>query len=609
MSTFHFLHFTKTLGHICLFIVGPWTSWTKISPKIQLGLAVALVSVLSPGTIWAAECPEIASPLVNHFKFESQLGGAALDEIGAQNISVQNTDNVAGIVGNAVRVNSNSSLSLGNYSPAVANGLTISAWIKPTEDSSVEARLLSKASGTSGNDHQLMVGSYLSTALRFRLRTNNRTSTLISSTGYLAPEQWSFVTFIYDLQSMKIYHDGVMIAQVAKTGPVTLGSSVPMAIGNQPAGSGDRPFNGLIDDLRIFDGALSDTEVATLMAHRRGDCGELLIEAPVNLSATTSDTEAFTDTGLIPDTTYSYSVTAEDFAGNLSLPAEATITTEATPPVVVSDRDQFWGDQGYTRAWFATPDASEISEDGEAYLRAAKWSNGVPLRSYNVINNAAVTVRYAPDGTPAVRLSLGAAPASGNDNRPSALIWGHQLGNEVADKKIVYSQEVWYPCATAGQQLAAQYISIGPHWGSDASLVVPGGSFRPDPNSGWTFRVPVATSVSNGVSSGSGLYYLYTYLPDQPGPQGSSFQVLAEPQCGQWDLVELEIIPNRPASAFNAIVRIFINKVLITTRTGLRIRELDDVHARGFGMFMSRGNQPVPSEVFQKNQQIFTGNY
>ena len=135
------------------------------------------------------------------------------------------------------------------------------------------------------------------------------------------------------------------------------------------------------------------------MAHRRGDCGELLIEAPVNLSATTSDTEAFTDTGLIPDTTYSYSVTAEDFAGNLSLPAEATITTEATPPVVVSDRDQFWGGQGYTRAWFATPDASEISEDGEAYLRAAKWSNGVPLRSYNVINNAAVTVRYAPDGT------------------------------------------------------------------------------------------------------------------------------------------------------------------------------------------------------------------
>ena len=89
MPALYVFRVVNALDHIRSSITSSWKSSTKISPAIQAILSVTLISVLSSGTSWAAECPVFASPLVSHFKFDSQVGGTTADEVGAQNISVQ----------------------------------------------------------------------------------------------------------------------------------------------------------------------------------------------------------------------------------------------------------------------------------------------------------------------------------------------------------------------------------------------------------------------------------------------------------------------------------------------------------------------------------------
>ncbi|MBX2867727.1 MAG: fibronectin type III domain-containing protein, partial [Acidiferrobacterales bacterium] len=234
------------------------------------------------------QCNELDDGLLNYYTFDTLLNGQFIDQTGIQDGTFADVTPTNGQLNNAVAFTENSSLSLGNYSPAVANGLTISAWIKPLSGGSSEARFLSKATGVQEQDHHIMIGSYLEDRLRFRLKAGGVTKTLISAPGVLIDNQWNFVTFSYDLQWMRIFLNGDQIAQTSKTGLVSTDNSVPMAIGNQPSQAGDRPFVGDIDEVRIYGRALSDTEIASLMDLHSESCGTAL-SAPSSLNATLAD--------------------------------------------------------------------------------------------------------------------------------------------------------------------------------------------------------------------------------------------------------------------------------------------------------------------------------
>ena len=64
---------------------------------------------------------------------------------------------------------------------------------------------------------------------------------------------------------MKLYKDGVEVGSLAKSGTIATSSSVDVAIGNQPdSTTGRRPWDGLIDEVMVFDRALSAEEVTFL---------------------------------------------------------------------------------------------------------------------------------------------------------------------------------------------------------------------------------------------------------------------------------------------------------------------------------------------------------
>lgn len=145
------------------------------------------------------------------------------------------------------------------------NGMAMSMWIRPDAFAG-DYRLISKATGGGEQDHYWMISSFGDTKLRFRLKAGGVTSTLVTGVDVLEIGRWVHVACTYNQKEMKIYSNGSLVASMAKTGPIDLGPGIAAAIGNQPSSAGNNPFNGMIDEVRLFKSALSENELAGLSA-------------------------------------------------------------------------------------------------------------------------------------------------------------------------------------------------------------------------------------------------------------------------------------------------------------------------------------------------------
>ncbi len=67
------------------------------------------------------------------------------------------------------------------------------------------------------------------------------------------------------LLSVLFFLFSVGTINAAKTGMIDTNAGVSVAVGNQPAGAGMRPFDGLFDDLRIYSTALSSQQISDVM--------------------------------------------------------------------------------------------------------------------------------------------------------------------------------------------------------------------------------------------------------------------------------------------------------------------------------------------------------
>jgi hypothetical protein len=70
----------------------------------------------------------------------------------------------------------------------------------------------------------------------------------------------------YDGTALCLYLDGVQVGGVTGlSGPVDTAPTVAVAIGGQPPGAGGRCFDGLIDDVRILQRALTADEIMAIL--------------------------------------------------------------------------------------------------------------------------------------------------------------------------------------------------------------------------------------------------------------------------------------------------------------------------------------------------------
>jgi hypothetical protein len=157
----------------------------------------------------------------------------------------------------------------------VAGGITLSAWVKPESFSQADGRIIDKGTDVAAADDAWWM---LSTAasggqsrLRFRLKTDESatTATQVATSGALALGEWCHAAATWSGTSMILYKDGVEVGRVAKGGAaVAVNPDAKVYIGNQLGGTQRRPWDGLIDEVRIYGRALPEFEIRYLAGNR-----------------------------------------------------------------------------------------------------------------------------------------------------------------------------------------------------------------------------------------------------------------------------------------------------------------------------------------------------
>ncbi len=152
------------------------------------------------------------------------------------------------------------------------NGLTISAWIKATSFGQHDARIISKSIGVAEQDHYWMLSTFNSNGikLRFRLKTlTTGTTTLIATSGDLSVGVWTHVAAVYDGSNMILYKDGVEVGRTAKSGTIATNNGIAAMIGNNAPISSSRPFDGLIEEVRLLSTGLTAQQLREEMHRTR----------------------------------------------------------------------------------------------------------------------------------------------------------------------------------------------------------------------------------------------------------------------------------------------------------------------------------------------------
>ncbi|HEX5702865.1 MAG TPA: protein kinase [Pyrinomonadaceae bacterium] len=95
-----------------------------------------------------------------------------------------------------------------------------------------------------------------------------------SNTKFYVPpiDQWTHIALTYDGEQIRIYVNGTLMGQAAKTGNID-GDNVPFNIGGRADDQGTGKFNGLIDEVELFNRALSAGEIRMIFeAGGDGQC-------------------------------------------------------------------------------------------------------------------------------------------------------------------------------------------------------------------------------------------------------------------------------------------------------------------------------------------------
>jgi Concanavalin A-like lectin/glucanases superfamily/Bacterial Ig-like domain/Bacterial Ig domain len=272
-----------------------------------------------------------------------------------------------GRYGGAVDLNgTNAYVDLGPLGTFYQSAFTLEAWVKKQSTSKNDVAVV----GSWNSGGPMIWVDHLAT--RYQLVMNNGMSNYLDSGQNPVAGQWQHLAATFDGTTARFFIDGVQVA--SRSVSVSIGSSNVWRIGAY-GGSPTGFFDGLVDDVRIYNRALSGTELQVDMNQPvTRDLGPP--SAPGTLTATPGVGQASlswgaatddvgvasynvyrsTTSGFTPDAgskiatatgttyvdhvaagTYYYRVAAVDAVGNVGPPsnqASATVVADVVPPTV-----------------------------------------------------------------------------------------------------------------------------------------------------------------------------------------------------------------------------------------------------------------------------------
>jgi chitodextrinase len=312
--------------------------------------------------------------LVAAYGFNESSGVAATDSSGNNNNgTISNaTRSTSGKYGGALSFNGakkNNYVSIPDSTPLhLTSGMTLEAWINPASvTGSWRTVILKERPGGmayslyANNDANRPVGQIFNTAERNA-----------QGTASVALNTWTHLSTTYDGSSLRLYVNGVQVSSVPASGNIINSTGLLKIGGNAVWGEW---FNGLIDEVRVYNRALSAAEIQTDMntpvEQSAPDTTPPSVPGSFAVTSTSTNSIAtgwttstdnvavaqyeiyknsalvattpgtsYTLTGLSCGTTYNISVDAVDTSNNRSAQAFLTAATSAcdttTPSVEVS---------------------------------------------------------------------------------------------------------------------------------------------------------------------------------------------------------------------------------------------------------------------------------
>ncbi len=159
---------------------------------------------------------------------------------------------------------SNDRVELG-YFDVNGTGITLSVWVY-FDDFDRNSTFIAKTSGRRPRDYYWGLMTRLRRRPRFRVKINGITRTLTHNVNLNTGEIYHLVG-TYNGSRMILYKNGVEVRASNRFGTISTDGSVPVMLGyNYPAGR--YPFDGFMDEVAVWERALSSTEVQNL--YQRG---------------------------------------------------------------------------------------------------------------------------------------------------------------------------------------------------------------------------------------------------------------------------------------------------------------------------------------------------
>ncbi|MBA3575476.1 MAG: LamG domain-containing protein [Pseudonocardiales bacterium] len=224
----------------------------------RIVVVVGLVAASLSGTTNGVTAPG----LVAAYSFDEGAGNSVLDASGSGLTGVVNgaTWSPQGKFGNALSFNgTNARVDITDAAPLhLTNGMTLETWVKPAALANWrEVILKERPNGLSyalyASDPSSKPNTYVS------LGGADRDAT---ATTALPLNSWSHLAATYDGATLRLIVNGTQVASQAVTGNLTASTGALRIGGNSLWGEW---FSGLIDEVRIYNRALTAAEVTTDM--------------------------------------------------------------------------------------------------------------------------------------------------------------------------------------------------------------------------------------------------------------------------------------------------------------------------------------------------------
>jgi len=395
-------------------------SITMTKKNIAVGILFFLVLILAT-TVSAQD-----ENLIGYWNFDEGSGAIAYDQSGnsRDGILTNGPQRTTGKFNGGLAFDGvNDYVGLGTGTLGVSTGITVAAWIRPSDISGSYKTIIDRG--------QYLYPFWLQLSGN-TVRTGIRTSSTnyLTSIAKLAANEWVHVALTYQNGERIIYINGVQDNSNALTGTLNDKTNQEMRIGLGIGGS--YAFSGIIDEVRIYNRALGPTEIANLYVWGSVSSDATPPTAIVLTNATpisyaeialtwtaSSDPDSgishynvyrddsqtgqtaslsYLDTGLAPATTYTYHVTAvngDSLESNISNRRNATTLQETIPPSIQNVQSAPLSQTAITITW----DTDESATSQVLYGLTQAHNQSTPLDATLVTSHAITLAGLLPNTT------------------------------------------------------------------------------------------------------------------------------------------------------------------------------------------------------------------